>query len=252
MGNSVNAGRQIYDRLWRAALCRFGRGEPQTDPYLADRAGDGRRGVTLALRPEPAVQMAVNRFVRQLARAAPGQHFYRPDELHVTVLAVIPGSAEWREKIRDLAAIQAVIGKILQRRRPFVISFRGVTASPGAVMIQGFPKSEALVEIRDELREVLRKNHLGGDIDRRYKINTAHLTVMRFGTVRADWKAFVDLLKANRRTGFGDMRVRKLQLLWSDWYASTGVVRVLEEYPLKNQASDGNYLLNRRSRAFHQ
>jgi len=228
----VNAARQIYDRLWHAAIYRFGRGEPQTDPHLADGVGDGRRGVTLALRPEPAVQMAVNRFLRQLAMSAPDQYFYRPDELHVTVLAVIPGSAAWREKIRDLAAIQAVIGKTFQRRRPFVISFRGITASPDAVMIQGFPKSEALAEIRDELREVLRKNHLGGDTDRRYKINTAHITVMRFRTVRADWKAFVDLLKANRQTDFGDTRVRKLQLLWGDWYASAQSVRTIQEYPL--------------------
>ena len=176
--------------------------------------------------------MAVNSFLRELAAAAPGQYFYRPDELHVTVLAVIPGSAAWREKIRDLAAIQAVIGKILQRRRPFVISFRGITASPDAVMIQGFPESEALMEIRDELREVLRNNHLGGDFDRRYKINTAHITVMRFGTVRADWKAFVGLLKANRQTDFGDTRVRTLQLLWGDWYASAQSVRTIQEYPL--------------------
>ena len=228
----MNAVRQIYDRLWREAIPRFERGQPQTDPHLADRAGDGRRSVTLALRPEPAVQMAVNRFLRQLAVAAPDQYFYRPDELHVTVLAVIPGSEAWRKKIRDLAAIHAVIGKVLRRRRPFVISFRGVTASPDTVMIQGFPKSEALVEIRDELREVLRKNRLGGDLDRRYKINTAHITVMRFGTVRADWKAFVDLLKANRQTDFGDTRVRKLQLLWGDWYASAQSVRTIQEYPL--------------------
>ena len=228
----MNAARQIYDRLWHAAIPRFERGEPQTDPHLADRASDGRRSVTLALRPEPTVQMAVNSFLRQLAVVAPGQYFYRPDELHVTVLAVIPGSAAWWEKIRDVAAIQAVIGKILQRQRPFVISFRGITASPDAVMIQGFSESEALVEIRDELREVLRKNRLGGDLDRRYKINTAHITVMRFGTVRADWKAFVDLLKANRQTDFGDTRVRKLQLLWGDWYASAQSVRTIQEYPL--------------------
>jgi 2'-5' RNA ligase len=230
----LNAVRQIYDRLWREAIPCFERGEPQTDFHLADRAGDGRRSVTLALRPGPAMQMAVTRFLRQLAAAAPGQYFYRPDELHVTVLAVIPGSEAWREKIRDLAAIHAVIGKVLRRQRPFVISFRGVTASPDAVMIQGFPQSEALVEIRDELRGVLRENRLGGDIDRRYKINTAHITAMRFVNTRMDGKAFVDLLKANRRTDFGETRVRRLQLLWGDWYASAHSVRTIHEYPLKN------------------
>jgi 2'-5' RNA ligase len=228
----LKATRQTYNRLWREAISSFGRGEPQTDPNLAGRVRDGRRGVALALRPDPAVQTAADRFLRKLAAAAPGQYFYRPDELHVTVLAVIPGSEAWREKIHDLAAIHAVIGNILKRRRPFVISFRGITASPGAVMIQGFPQDGALSEIRAELRTVLRENHLGGDIDRRYKINTAHITVMRFAHARTDWKAFVDLLKANRQTDFGKTRVGKLQLLWGDWYASARTVRTIQEYPL--------------------
>jgi 2'-5' RNA ligase len=228
----LNVARQTYDRLWREAILRFVHGEPLTDPNLINRAGDGRRGVSLALRPEPAVQEAINRFLRQLAKVAPGQYFYRPDELHVTVLAVIPGSEAWREKIHDLAAIQAVIGKVLERRRQFAITFRGVTASPGAVMIQGFPRGGVLAEIRNELRRVFRKNHPGGDVDRRYKISTAHITAMRFSHDRADWKGVVDLLKSNRKADFGETRVRKLQLLWGDWYASAQSVRTIQEYPL--------------------
>jgi 2'-5' RNA ligase len=182
--------------------------------------------------------MAVNLFLRQLADVAPGQYFYRPDELHVTVLAVIPGSEEWRGKIQNLPAIHAVIGKVLKRHRPFAIFFRGVTASPGAVMIQGFPQNEALAEIRDELRHTFRRNLLGGDIDRRYKINTAHVTLMRFRHAQADWKALVALLKANRQTDFGKTIARKLQLLWGDWYASARSVRTFQEYPLAGSSSD--------------
>jgi len=211
---------------------RFERGEIQTDPHLVQHAGDGRRGVTLALRPEPRVQAAVDGFRRKLAEVAPGQHFYRPDELHVTVLSVISCSEAWREEIHEWAAIRAVIGNVLRHRHRFNISFRGITASPGAVMVQGFPQSGTMEEIRDELRSVLRKNHLGGDIDRRYKISGAHITMLRFRQAQADWKPFVDLLKANRETDFGRTRVAKLQLLWGDWYASAQTVRTMQEYPL--------------------
>ena len=76
----MKTARQTYDRLWREAIPRFERGEPQTDPHLADRAGDDRRSVTLALRPEFAVQASVELFLRQLAAVAPGQHFYQPGE----------------------------------------------------------------------------------------------------------------------------------------------------------------------------
>ncbi len=228
----MNVARQTYNRLWREAIPRLGRGEPQTDPHLSNWAGDGRRGVTLVFRPEPAVRERVDLFVRQLAEVAPGQYCYQPAELHVTVLSVIPGSEKWREKIHDLAAIHAVIGKVLKRQRSFDIAFHGITASPGAVMLQGFPQSGALAEIRDDLRHVLRRNCLGGDVDRRYKINTAHITVMRFGHALADWTAFADLLRANRQTDFGEMRVTKLQLIWGDWYASARSVRTIQEYPL--------------------
>jgi 2'-5' RNA ligase len=224
--------RPVYDRLWRGAVKRFKQGDPQIDPHLKNLKLDGRRGVTLALRPEPAVQTAVKRFLRQLAAVAPGQHFYQPDEMHVTVLGVIPGSVQWREKMTDLAAIQAVIGKVLERRKSFAISFRGVTASPEAVMIQGFLKSKALAQIRNELRTMLRENRLGGGMDERYKINTAHMTVMRFSHARVDGKALIDLLKANRKTDFGETRVGELQLLWGNWYASASGTRIIQEYPL--------------------
>jgi len=232
----LKAARQTYDRLWGEAIPRFERGEPQIDPHLLNRADDRRRGVTLALRPDPAIQMAVDFFLRQLADVAPNQYFYRPDELHVTVLAMIPGSEAWRGKIHDLPAIHAVVGKVLKRHRSFDISFRGVTESPGAVIIQGFPHGGALAEIRDELRRVLWENHLGGDVDRRYKINTAHITAMRFSNDLAYWKGVVELLKANRKTDFGEMRVRKLQLLWGDWYASAQSVRTIQEYPLADSS----------------
>ena len=105
-------------------------------------------------------------------------------------------------------------------------------------MIQGFPQNEALAEIRDELRHTFRRNLLGGDIDRRYKINTAHVTLMRFRHAQADWKALVPLLKANRQTDFGKTIARKLQLLWGDWYASARSVRTIQEYPLAGSSSD--------------
>jgi len=230
----LNAARQIYDRLWCEAIPRFEQGRPQTDSYLNDRANDDRRGVTLAFRPRPAVQTAADHFLRQLAAVAPSQYFYRPNELHVTVLAIIPGSSAWREKVRDLAAIHAVISQVLKRHRPFEVAFHGVTASPGAVMIQGFPKDKTLMKIRNDLRKILRDNRLGGDLDRRYKISTAHITAMRFAHARADWRAFVDLLKKNRQTHFGETLVTKLQLLWGDWYASAQSVRTIQEYPLED------------------
>ena len=114
------------------------------------------------------------------------------------------------------------------------MKFHGVTISPEAVLIQGFPQDDVLARLRDELRSALRDRGVGENLDRRYKIAAAHLTVMRFSNPKADWKRLLDFLRAHRETDFGETRFRSLQLIWSDWCASADTVRVLREYALKD------------------
>ena len=194
---------------------------------------DLRRGVTLAFRPSAAELAEVKRFMERLVPLAPEQYFYQPEELHVTVLSIISGTELWRQEIRQLAACRAIINEVLSRQRSFQVCFRGVTASPGAVMIQGFPAGDALEQLRDELREAFARNGLGGRLDRRYKINSAHMTIMRFRQQAADWKSLVNVVAENRHTDFGGTQVNRIQLIWGDWYASADVARTLQEYSLK-------------------
>jgi 2'-5' RNA ligase len=223
---------QIYQQLWTEAMGAFERGSPQIDPNVSGKENDLRRGVTLAFRPSPSVQVKVKNLLGRLAGVAPGQYFYRTEELHVTVLSIISGTELWRREIRQLAACRAVINDALLRQPSFKIHFQGVTASPGTVMIQGFPAGNALERVRDELRRAFTRNGLGDRLDRRYKITTAHMTIMRFGRPDADWKQLAALLAENRDTDFGEMEVNRLQLIWGDWYASANVARILQEYPL--------------------
>jgi 2'-5' RNA ligase len=226
----------IYQQLWIEATDAFERGHPLIDPNLSGRAKDLRRGVTLAFRPSPTVQAKVKSFLDRLATVAPGQHLYRPEELHVTVLAIISGTEFWRKEMRQLADGRAVINVVLQHCHPFRVRFRGVTASPGTVMIQGFPAGDALEKIRNELRTAFAQNGLEGQLDRRYKITAAHMTVMRFCRVDADWKRLVAWLEENRDTDFGEMAVNRIQLVWGDWCASADVVRTLQEFRLRETA----------------
>lgn len=221
-----------YETLWHDALAAFARGEPQIDPHLADKKNDLRRGVTIALRPSPSVCGQVKVFLDQLAGVCPGQYFYRPEELHVTVLSIISGTEFWRRQIRHLTVCRAIIGDVLRHQHPFKIRFQGVTASPGSVMIQGFLMDDGLEKIRSELREAFALKGLAGQLDRRYKISTAHITAMRFRKPDTDWKRLTALLQENRQTNFGETEAGRLQLIWGDWYASADKVRTLQEYRL--------------------
>jgi 2'-5' RNA ligase len=150
----------------------------------------------------------------------------------MTVLSVIPGSASWRGEIRRLPVCRAVVDEVLRGRRSFSVKFRGVTLSPEAVLIQGFPQGDGLARLREKLRAALRARGLGENLDRRYAIATAHLTVMRFSHPPVNWRRLLDFLQTHRQTDFGKTCFRLLQLIWGDWCASAGVTRTLREYAL--------------------
>jgi 2'-5' RNA ligase len=191
-----------------------------------------RRGLSLALRPCRTVRDAISGFLDQLAAVAPGQYCYRPEEFHVTVLSIIPGSVSWRERFQQLPAYQTLIDGVMKNHRAFSIAFQGVTASRGGVMIQGFPSDDTLARIRNELREAMQRNRFGEQLDVRYKINTAHVTVMRFCNPDLNGKNLLTILQANRSKEFGETRVDKFELILCDWYASASTARILQEYKL--------------------
>jgi 2'-5' RNA ligase len=223
---------EIYGTLWNSAVAAFERGQLLIDPHLSDKTKDPRRGVTLVFRPAPPVRDAVAVFLNRLNAVCPGQHIYLPEEFHVTVLSIISGTEHWRREMERLDAYRRLIREVLARHRSFKINFRGVTASPGSVLIQGFPHGDTLATIRDDLRAAFAQNGLGDMLDRRYKISGAHMTATRFGKPCADLEPLLAFLKQSREIPFGETEVTNLQLIFNDWYASAETVKVLEEYRL--------------------
>jgi len=225
---------KIYEQLWQDAISAFARGRPDVDPYLSDKRTDPRRGVTLVARPPQSVRDKVRDYLERIALVCPEQYGYRPEELHVTVLSIISGTESWRAEIRQLASYRAIIGAVLGRQRSFRIRFRGITASPGSVMIQGFPMDDGLAGIRNELRTAFAEEGFSRLLDRRYRISTAHITAVRFRHPGVNTAELLALLEEGREMDFGEMHVTNLQLIWGDWYASANVVRTLEEYRLSD------------------
>jgi 2'-5' RNA ligase len=233
MGDELTGAGEIYNQLWSKTTAALESDGLRVDPFLRKKDGDPRRGATLVARPDAGVRKRVEIFLREAAAVCPGQYFYQPAELHMTVLAIVPGSESWRKEVHRLPAGRTVLNQVLKARRAFSVKFQGVTISPEAVLIQGFPQDDALTRLRDDLRSALRDRGLGENLDRRYKIAAAHLTVMRFSRPPADWKRLLDFLQAHRETDFGETRFRSLQLIWNDWCASARVTRTLREYTLK-------------------
>lgn len=225
----------VYEQLWQQSVAAFDRNTVPLDAFLTNRPADKRRGVTLVARPDATVCAEVKNFLDEIAGVAPGQHFYQLPEFHMTVLSIISGTESWRQAMQQLPNYLATLDEVLKVRPAFSVTFRGVTASPQAVMIQGFPIDNTLAQLRNDLRSALTARGLGENLDCRYKIVTAHLTVMRFAMPMNDWTPLKSLLAANRNRDFGTACFRTLQLIESDWYASTKTVQILREYPLGNK-----------------
>jgi len=234
MGGELTKAQRIYDQLWRRTRAALESGGLRVDPLLREKTGDPRRGATLVARPKAGVRKRVETFLREAAAICPDQYFYQPAELHVTMLAVIPCSESWREEIHRLPVCRTVLDEVLKNCRAFSLKFRGVTVSPEAVLVQGFPQDDSLARLRDELRSALRDRGAGENLDRRYKIAAAHLTVMRFSNPKADWKRLFDFLQAHRETDFGETHFQSLQLIWNDWCASSSVTHTLRKYALND------------------
>ncbi|MBK8049339.1 MAG: 2'-5' RNA ligase family protein [Anaerolineales bacterium] len=222
---------QLYQDLWVRAQAAFSRGEAELDPQLLDRSADQRRGMTLIIRPTPEFQQTLAPFMAELANVAPEQHLYHPAELHVTVLSLFTATPDWAPHFRRMDEYIAAVEAALVNVRPFSIDFTGVTASPAAVMIQGFPALE-LDKLRNALRASLQTAGFGDGLDRRYRLVTAHMTVLRFQRSPLKLEPLQTLLEHYRSHPFCVERVATLDLVDNNWYMSRDRVQLLKRYAL--------------------
>jgi 2'-5' RNA ligase len=236
-----------YDAIWARGEAALAAGQVEVDPHLADRTADRRRGATLVIRPSAAVQAAVADVLAGLAQAEPGQHYYRPDELHGTVLSLFTANEHPEADLARLPAYRAAIAGVLAATPPFRIRFAGVTASPAAVLVQGclepdpvgVADADPLNCLRERLRSAFAAAGLADGLDRRYRITTAHMTALRYAQPLCDSAALLARLQALRTHSFGVTTVETLHLVTNDWYMSRDRVQVVERFGLPFTSSRG-------------
>jgi 2'-5' RNA ligase len=222
----------VYERLWADALALFATGRVNTDPHLLDRESDDRRGLSLIIRPSPDIIARLTGLIDRLNEIVPGQHVYRPDELHITLLALLSATSGFDLAAVPLAAYYAQLADLFAHVHPFEVHFTGVTASADCMMICGHSEGDALNVLRDRLREQLSQAGLGTSLDCRYRIVTAHVTILRFCAQPANLPALVAFLTSLRDHDLGTFRVDQVELVTNDWYMSHDRVEVLARYAL--------------------
>lgn len=208
---------EFYDLLYDDAVRKIGADNCETDPWLNSDA-DERRGITLLIRPEDRIRTKIENFLCKIREIEPEQYFYPESDIHITVLSIISCYCGFSLSQIDMEDYIEPIRESICGFPPFEIEFNGLTASPSCLMIRGFPKNNSLMQIRNNLRKNFRNSTLEHSIDKRYAIQTAHATVVRFRKPLRDKDSLLKAIEKYRNYSFGTFTVNAFELVFNDWY----------------------------------
>jgi 2'-5' RNA ligase len=221
-----------YNNLYQDSIQKIKSDNYQID-NLIESSSDNRFGITLLIRPDKRIRDAIHKFLIDLKIIEPNQYYYPDSDIHVTVMSIISCYDGF-----DLTQIQVmdyveIIKKSITGEKEIQIEFRGVTASPSCILIQGFLKDNTLTNIRNNLRINFKNSNLEQTLDKRYSIQTAHATVVRFRTSLTQKDEFIKVLDSYRNFNFGIFEVNSLALVFNDWYHSAKNEKELYRFEIK-------------------
>lgn len=194
---------------------------------------DSRFGITLLIRPDENIKANIKLFLDEIKAIDPAQYYYPDSDIHITVISIISCYEGFKLDKITVNDYVAIIQKSLVDIGKIKINFRGVTASPDALMLQGFPSDESLNNLRNNLRRNFKKSGLQHSIDSRYTIATAHSTVMRFQERLQNPEKLLEVVEKFKEFNFGEFTVDNLELVYNDWYQREKNTVHLKNFSLK-------------------
>lgn len=222
-----------YNNLWRDSLAKIKDEQVQFDNFI-NSPDDTRYGLTLLARPSEKVKHNITTALKKLKQIAPHQYYYPESDLHITILSIISCYPKFSLTRITPSEYCNVVHSNLKYIAPFKIRFRGLTASPSCVMIQGFPEDNQLNNLRNKLRKDFKNSGLEHSIDKRYHIQTAHITAVRFKQQFTDLKKFIDNLVNLKDIDLGSCIIQELELSGNNWYMQRGKVQLIKKFSLTN------------------
>ncbi|MFI2742331.1 2'-5' RNA ligase family protein [Zhouia sp. PK063] len=226
----MNGIKNHYDQLYETSLEKINKDGCQTDDLIFSE-NDKRYGITVLIRPSEEVKYKVQKFLKELSSIDDLQYYYKNSDIHITVMSVISCYSGFHLSDINLEDYISLIKQCLPKH-PFKISFKGITLSPSCVLIQGFFADETLNNFRDDLRLAFKNSNLEQSLDKRYAIQTAHSTVVRFQYPLKNKSAYLHHLQLYRNFNFGSFTINEVELVFNDWYQKASKVKKLHTFYL--------------------
>lgn len=217
---------KTYDRIWISSKENLLNNSVDIDKNLSNISNDNRLGLTVLIPLGEIFQRVIN----QLREVEPEQYFYPVTDTHITVIDFIGASEDFVFDEKQAEVYKRVLDNVLKNFSKFNIKFKGLTASKGAVMVQGF-FDDTLQKLRERLRKEVNKQ--GIELKERYKVGTAHSTIMRFKKKLQNPEALVNKIEDMKNIDLGSFQVKKILFVLHDWYNLKEKTKILEEYELQ-------------------
>lgn len=219
-----------YDKLYTESIARISSGNYEIDQLIDDET-DKRFGITLVIRPDLATNTQIQEFLAEVKAIEPAQYFYQNSDIHITLMSIISCYNGFNLKDIHVQDYVLLIQEVLRKHKTFKIQFKGLTASPSCILVQGF-LTETLNNIRNDLRIAFKNSDLQQSIDKRYAIQTAHSTVIRFRSELQNKTTLLKLIEKYRGYDFGTFEVSRIELVYNDWYQRERFVKKLHVFSI--------------------
>ncbi|UCS95816.1 mutarotase [Echinicola marina] len=200
---------------------------------LIEAPNDSRRGLTVLTRPDESVTSKIQVFLAELRAIEPHQYYYPSSDIHITILSIIscfPGFS--LDSISSTDYIE-IVRQSIHGIPPISIQYKGIMLSPAGVLIKGYPQNTALHELRTRLRKNFKNSHLQQSLDKRYTLQTAHSTIMRFTKPLQQKDQLFELVNKYDMHDFGHFKAKNIELVYNDWYQRRENTRKLSDFSLQ-------------------
>lgn len=221
--------KEHYNRLWVDSINKIGSGGIKPDYRIADPEDD-RYGLTLIIRPSLEIRKAVNQVFQQIRIKTPDQYYYPVSDLHLTLLTIVSCQSGFDPEQIKMNEYVSTLKPVLENAEPFQIEFKEITASPEAIMVCGYPEEDSLNSLRNKIRKAFKSSDPFHTIDKRYTIQTAHMTAMRFIKPVDYLSKLVKQLKSIKHIPFGSDMIQECHLVTNDWYQRADTRRTVETF----------------------
>ena len=218
-----------YKELYESSIKKIENESYQTD-LLIDSPVDRRFGITLLIRPPENIKNKIQLFLDKIKQVDPTQYYYPNSDIHITVMSIISCYEGFQLDQISIPDYIDLIQESLNEIERFEIKFKGITASDSGIMIQGFPENDNLNNLRNSLRTNFKKSNLEQSLDKRYSIQTAHSTVVRFRRKLQNKNEYLENIESYKNSNFGSFEVKELELVFNDWYQRERNSNLLEKF----------------------